>query len=635
MIKALSIDKRMIAANKFLELLPSLSNDQLKDYLHQATDIAVLVQVLSQVNEASQALRIVKLSLERDMKWGSQLAGAVTPKLQPQTVALVSQLNVSVRCKHQLLGLTGSDVAIPLLLESLYHGDDWAIRSAIQALVKIGSKLVVVELTRSLAYPDSEKVRAWAAWGLSQINSNSALTGLTIALNHSLSEVRIWSVWALGEMKTSKAIAILLKALNHEDSQVRWRAAQALGKKGNQMIVPYLLKALQDHNDIVRGRAASALGLIGDPAAIPALLNILELHDPDSYLVGLRASEALGKIGGTKATTGLINALNHPDSDVRGSVVSALGNIGTKDAIRALVGSLQDRDPIVRGRICESLGKLNGETAIEGLVQALNDPEYYVRWRAVAWLGNIGNDQVVPQLIECLNDEIASVRQRAIKSLEEIGSESALKGLREGLNHPLEDVRRHAAQELQKMRRDVVDFDSIFPKSGQSYHLPKLLITSEAEASEYLLDPITGFFIQSLISIGSPGVMPPQGFMKIPNRLRLEFDDIETPISDPDYCLPCFDDILKVTNFVAKMPRSDGRILIHCHAGISRSTAIALIVCAIILGAGKEEEALGAVLTSRPQARPNRWIVELADIALERDGKLIETIKKANLYWGS
>jgi HEAT repeat protein/predicted protein tyrosine phosphatase len=623
----------MIAAYKFLELLPSLSNDQLKDYL-LATDMGVLVQVLSQVKEASQALRIVELSLERNIKWGAQFAGAVMPALQPQTVALVSQLNVSLRFKHQLLGLTGSDFAIPLLLESLYDGDDWAMRSAVQALVKIGSKLVVVELTRSLAYAQSEKVRAWAAWGLSQINNNSALTGLTIALNHSLSEVRIWSVWALGEMKTSKAIAILVKALNHEDSQVRWRAAQALGKKRNQMIVPYLLKALQDHNDIVRGRAASALGLIGDPAAVPGLLTILELHDPDSFLVGLRASEALGKIGGTKATRGLINALEHPDCDVRGSVVSALGNIGTKDAIEALVGALQDRDTIVRGRISESLGQLNGENAIAGLVQALNDPEYYVRWQAVAGLGNIGNDKVVPRLMECLNDDISSVRQRAIKSLEEIGSEAALNGLRQALNHPLEDVRRLAGKELQKMRRDVVDFDSIFPNSSQSYHLPKLLITSEAEASEYLLDPITGFFIESLISIGSPGIMPPQGFMKIPNRLRLEFDDIETPISDPDYCLPCFDDIIKVINFVAKMPRSDGRILIHCHAGISRSTAIALTVCATILGAGKEEEAIVAVLMSRPQAKPNRWIVELADMALERDGKLIETIKKANLYWG-
>jgi hypothetical protein len=44
------------------------------------------------------------------------------------------------------------------------------------------------------------------------------------------------------------------------------------------------------------------------------------------------------------------------------------------------------------------------------------------------------------------------------------------------------------------------------------------------------------------------------------------------------------------------------------------------------LGRGQEREAWALVLAARPQARPNRWIVELADEALVRDGKLAAAI---------
>jgi predicted protein tyrosine phosphatase len=47
----------------------------------------------------------------------------------------------------------------------------------------------------------------------------------------------------------------------------------------------------------------------------------------------------------------------------------------------------------------------------------------------------------------------------------------------------------------------------------------------------------------------------------------------------------------------------------------------------VLLGAGKEEEALAHVLAARPQAVPNRWIVELADEALGREGKLVEVVQ--------
>lgn len=56
-------------------------------------------------------------------------------------------------------------------------------------------------------------------------------------------------------------------------------------------------------------------------------------------------------------------------------------------------------------------------------------------------------------------------------------------------------------------------------------------------------------------------------------------------------------------------------------------SAVALIVYAMLLSPGQEKKAFEYVLAARPQAVPNSWIVELADEALGREGKLIEVLK--------
>ena len=73
-----------------------------------------------------------------------------------------------------------------------------------------------------------------------------------------------------------------------------------------------------------------------------------------------------------------------------------------------------------------------------------------------------------------------------------------------------------------------------------------------------------------------------------PKQLILSFDDINEPIDD--YVVPQMSHIKRALDFADKI--DDGSLLIHCHAGISRSSAIALAVIAKRLGSGKEEEAV-------------------------------------------
>lgn len=63
-------------------------------------------------------------------------------------------------------------------------------------------------------------------------------------------------------------------------------------------------------------------------------------------------------------------------------------------------------------------------------------------------------------------------------------------------------------------------------------------------------------------------------------------------------------------------------LLVHCYAGISRSTAVALIALTI-KHKGTELDAALALRAAAPHASPNRLIIFLADRLLGLDGRLI------------
>lgn len=68
-------------------------------------------------------------------------------------------------------------------------------------------------------------------------------------------------------------------------------------------------------------------------------------------------------------------------------------------------------------------------------------------------------------------------------------------------------------------------------------------------------------------------------------------------------------------------------LLIHCYAGVSRSTAAAYaIACA--LDPGRDEAAVAAALRHvSPSATPNPRLVALADAALGRSGRMVDAIR--------
>jgi len=330
-----------------------------------------------------------------------------------------------------------------------------------------------------------------------------------------------------------------------------------------------------------------------------------------------RGNFRLGKIRAEAASSGLLLALNDQNSRVRSRAALALGKIGTERALEPLLLALNDQDSYVRWSVAKALGLIGSEKAVPGLLRALNDDrDHYVRSRVADALGQIGSVAAITGLRIALNDPDSCVREQVVEALNQINTRASVDSL---LTEAVDFDSKEEKEKLTPSGTIVLD--------PQLDKLPTIFITNRIEASKRILGQTTEPLIKHIISICDPSEEPPPGYTQVPHRLRLEFDDITTPLDDPEDVLAAPADILKVIDFTQAMRSHGGDVLIHCFAGVSRSTAVAMIVYAVLLGVGKEDEALAYVLKARPQAVPNPWIVELADEALGRKGKLLQVVQ--------
>ena len=146
---------------------------------------------------------------------------------------------------------------------------------------------------------------------------------------------------------------------------------------------------------------------------------------------------------------------------------------------------------------------------------------------------------------------------------------------------------------------------------------------SRYEAGDLLSSPERCAEVMYLLSIGDVQDDLPLGFDNVGRKLRLLVADVITEFGATEQ------DIQQIITLARELSSTAGRVLIHCEAGISRSSAAALIMYACWLGPGREREAMKRVLAQRPVAVPNRRMVELADKLLDRKGRLVAVLYEA------
>lgn len=120
------------------------------------------------------------------------------------------------------------------------------------------------------------------------------------------------------------------------------------------------------------------------------------------------------------------------------------------------------------------------------------------------------------------------------------------------------------------------------------------------------------------------------------NWLFLDMDDV---INEDAHSAPQRDQVERLLDWVKKVP-NDAHLVVHCYAGISRSTAAALAIKVQELGVDKIDEAVNWLLEVRPQACPNPVISKHADDLLGANGELhaaaeeVANAKLLSLYGG-
>ncbi len=453
----------------------------------------------------------------------------------PQTIerlaALVRRESRTAIAAVSILGVIGSEQAVPTLLEAMM-GEDRELRlTVVLALKAIGSEQAVPGLVTILRNKDNEDVlRRYAVWALEAIGSDLAVSALVELLpdDHG-SDLGSRIAWALGKIGSKEAIAALLTALHDKDNKndLRQGAAWALGRAGSEQAVPALVEAMQDKdNEDIHGALVSALRETGSEQAVPALVKVLQDRDgrDDLRLEVVQALEmlgseqaipalvdvlqdkherddlrtaaerALGRIGSEQAVPVLMEVMRGESSRyIRLEAALALGQIGSEQAVSALVEAMQDKNLDIRDEVVRALGEIGSEQAVPVLLEAFHDKDLEDLGRLeITWaLEAIGSSKIVLAMIEALRDENRDIRCSAVSVLRGIGSEEAVPALLEALRDKYKSVCLEAALALGEM--------------GSEEALPILLETLQHEEGGYYVRRDT---VLALGRIGSEKAVP-------------------------------------------------------------------------------------------------------------------------------
>jgi predicted protein tyrosine phosphatase len=139
--------------------------------------------------------------------------------------------------------------------------------------------------------------------------------------------------------------------------------------------------------------------------------------------------------------------------------------------------------------------------------------------------------------------------------------------------------------------------------------------------------------VTHVLSVLDPDWPEPEAFEAYAphHRTVLRFHDVIDPA--PDRILPQRTHVEDILRFGAALagPGAEpmqGHLLIHCHAGVSRSTAAMATLLAQARPDEDEDRLFLRLVQIRPQAWPNSVMIGLADALLERQGRLLAALTR-------
>lgn len=129
---------------------------------------------------------------------------------------------------------------------------------------------------------------------------------------------------------------------------------------------------------------------------------------------------------------------------------------------------------------------------------------------------------------------------------------------------------------------------------------------------------------ETMVTLLSPGtdVTRPLAIAQA-RHLHLMVSDIVDPMDG--HVLPARKHVDDYLNFVRTWDQR-APMLVHCYAGVSRSTATAFMAVCALRPDRAETDIAKRLRHASPTATPNPRMIALADAALGRDGRMIQAI---------
>jgi len=158
--------------------------------------------------------------------------------------------------------------------------------------------------------------------------------------------------------------------------------------------------------------------------------------------------------------------------------------------------------------------------------------------------------------------------------------------------------------------------------------MPRLLISSYAAIADTIRRHRPSHMLTLMDEdVETPPAIPPE------RHFRIRVNDIVEPAEGA--IAPALGHIEDILIFARTWTR-EAPFLVHCWAGISRSTAAAYILLCDIRGPGHEDAIARELREMAPHAQPNRLMIRHADQVLGREGRMIAAVEgmgEARIVW--
>ncbi len=140
--------------------------------------------------------------------------------------------------------------------------------------------------------------------------------------------------------------------------------------------------------------------------------------------------------------------------------------------------------------------------------------------------------------------------------------------------------------------------------------------------------------VTHVLSLVDPDLAELEAFSRYPHHHRtvLRFHDILAP--RPGWIMPDATHVDEILRFGERVGGRVGaeeetkHLLVHCHMGVSRSTAAMLMLMTQSQPQKAEDTLFDDLRSIRAQAWPNSRMIGLADAALGRDGRLMAALRR-------